>query len=235
MKITIEPQARWTLENYCDARHPNEIGGILLGRSNSTNPVVTEVFPIMNNSNTPISTYVAAEGWRPVVEHFARSHGLQMVGDFHSHPNGTIPSEQDMRAYQNELGLWVIHHARGQHTYQASNNLIHMEVELAAEPAQETKRMRLQGDSLSLGEVFVGRDGRLQAQSAVFALLQASDKTRLCFIGALRIQRGGYVILNDLAEELNLSRPIVRKHLKPLEKFKVVTLEKGGCKINYLR
>ena len=95
MTLIVPNKLRALVESY--VMKPNrslEKGGYLVGRDN----VVTAFVPVPNSSSSSHSnTYLIDPGWRPLADEFAKMLNSQVLGDLHTHPNGTVPSEQDGR------------------------------------------------------------------------------------------------------------------------------------------
>lgn len=235
-KIYVESETRFKLERLCDAKHPQEVGGYLLGETVEGDAVIRDVFPVPNVAADKDSTYqehVWGASWSELC---SKASGLSKLGHFHSHPNGAIPSAQDMEACPN-LHIWVIHHTRGQHTYRASRNYKDRVV-LLVDASEERVKPRFVGNSLQLGTIWVDERGRLQIDSLSKKLLALKDETRrLLFISWQNVEYG-YIELDKVAHQSGRIKATIRKHLTLclknglLEKgwkrgtFKVIPFEK---------
>ena len=221
-KLALEPLARFKLERLCDAQHPEEVGGKLLGISEDNTTIVKDVFGIPNvaeNRRSHYQEYSPAQYFLPLYE---RMVNLRSFGNFHSHPNGTIPSEGDMRACPG-LNLWVIHHQKGEHTFTASYDYKHMEVLLLNEQ-QERRVSEFRGNRFFLGDVEIDRFGRLMADATSMELLKLPEKTRIAYQAFLQVKdRWHEVETKVLAKALNWGHPTVRKWLKKANKLVKLT------------
>jgi len=195
---------------------------------------VNHVFPIQNASGNPRHEYSAAEGWVNVAKFYGRATGNPDVGLFHSHPNGTVPSEQDMKACAGRVELWVIHHAPGSHTYVAAENLRNLQVELAASPTAQVQLPGFSDGRYYASAVHVDTHGRLEANPTTLALMKMSDKGRAAYLAALsnarrksEWNRDTVVTLGTLAEKLNVTRVTARKRLQEAERRGLVKIGRG--------
>jgi proteasome lid subunit RPN8/RPN11 len=225
-KVILEAEARFKLERLCDAVHPQECGGALLGPQTSEIIWIKDIFPVPNvaepDKNNTYKEHSWSSYWRDL---YKASNKSNFLGTFHSHPNGTIPSEQDMRAYNDSnLHLWVVHHDRGEHTFQASIGLTHANLELAPLSCREVAIAELTDSGFRLGDIFLDEHGRVNTDNISSKLLTLNEKDRVTYIAALRIAnkyRDFYV--GDLAKKLNLTRPTTYARLKSLAKSKLVS------------
>lgn len=227
MKLLIEPLARFKLERLCDYKHPQEVGGKLLGQHINGAAVVKDIFAIPNSSQEPNRNYSSYSPYEYFLPLYEKMVSLQSFGQFHSHPNGTIPSESDMRAC-NGLNLWVIHHRIGEHTFAGSKDYQHLEVILLNE-VQEKRVIGFRGNRFFLGDIEVDDFGRIITDEKTLELLQLPEKTRKAFIKFLQYKdRWGEVETKVLAEALNVTNQTVRKWLRKASKL--VKLLKHGVK-----
>lgn len=230
--LALTGQARWFLENFCDREHPKEVGGILLGRTDvSGNFVVEDIFPIANHSETPNGQYIQAPGWDTVANFYARSRNLEVLGLFHSHPNGTIPSEQDMKAYDGKLGLWVIHHSVGKHSFAAARSLIHLPVQILSDVPLPVRSPVLMQDRANLGDMTIDQSGRLRASQLSLTLIQASEKARVAYLAIVNYcsyQGRQRFNTKAVAGYLSISQATMALRLKELDKLGLIKREYGG-------
>lgn len=218
MKMLVNPNCRFKLERLCDSKHPEEVGGKLLGIQEGNDVIVKDVFAIPNASNSRTTRYKEYSPCQYFLPLYEKMVMLTKIGNFHSHPNGTIPSEGDMKACPG-LNLWVIHHRRGEHTFTASKNYEHLEVVLLNEP-HEKSVAGFRGGQFFLGDLEIDSFGRLIGNEKSLALLNLPDKTRRAYIKFLQLKdRGGYVETKQLAEALNVTVQTVRNWLKKARKL----------------
>lgn len=94
MSLIIPRKLRTLVEGYVARKDRHlEKGGYLVGREN----VVTGFLPVPNfsDSSHTSSYFINPHATRGIAEEFAGMVGGGVIGDLHTHPNGTIPSEQD--------------------------------------------------------------------------------------------------------------------------------------------
>jgi proteasome lid subunit RPN8/RPN11 len=223
-KVILDPTARFKMERLCDGLHPQEVGGVLFGPQTPETIWVNDVFPVANiadNKNTTFKEHGWGNYWRDL---YGIANNLRWLGTFHSHPNGTIASEQDMKAYNDSnVHLWVIHHAKGEHTFQASLGLNHVDLELAAMPTREIVIPELTETGFRLGEINIDEYGRLQLDAISENMLKLDEKHRIAYITVLKLQdQYGSFYINDAVKKLNLTKVTVRQRLRTLEKAKLV-------------
>lgn len=223
-KVILDSRARFKLERLCDALYPQECGGALFGPQNSETIWVTDIFPIANVAEDKNNTYKEhgwGDYWRDLYKY---ANNCSWLGTFHSHPNGSIPSGQDMKAYNDSnLHIWCVHHNKGEHTFQASIGITHLNLELAAMPVNEMLTPELTDNGFRLGEFHIDEHGRLNADKLSLRLLDLAEKDRLTYIAIMKLKNQyGNFYVNDLANKLNLTRPTTCNRLKPLIKAKLV-------------
>jgi proteasome lid subunit RPN8/RPN11 len=93
---TVElPKALRGLVDQFILRNPSvEYGGFILGT-----PLRFESFyPVPNRSNDPRREFHVPTDWEAFVDIFAEAIGKGVVGHFHTHPDHSIPSGQDIKA-----------------------------------------------------------------------------------------------------------------------------------------
>lgn len=222
MKISLDPQARFKLERLCDFKHPREVGGRLLGMKTDDGFLIKDIFAIPNASDTPTHSYKEyspVKYFLPLYEQMTKQNG---IGNFHSHPNGSIPSEQDMKSCSG-LNLWVIHHRMGEHTFAGSKDYEHLEVVLLNEP-QEIRVANFRGQSFFLGDLEIDVYGRLIGEKKSLELLKLPEKTRRAYLAFLQEKKDRYnVDAKNIAERLNVTKQTARNWLKKATKLVRVT------------
>lgn len=213
MKLMLEPEARFKLERLCDHRHPQEVGGKLLGYFEGNDALVKDIFGVPNNSDQPNSRYKSYSPYQYFLPLYEKMVQLESFGSFHSHPNGTIPSEADMKSCSG-LNLWVIHHRIGEHTFAASKDYQHLEVIMLNEP-QERRVGGFRGNKFFLGDLEIDEFGRLLGDNKSLELLKLPDKTRRAYLKFLQLKDGwGDVQTKEIATALNSTPQTVRRWLK---------------------
>jgi len=213
-KILIEPEARFTLERLCDSFHPQEIGGFLLGEKIEGDSVIKRIFPVPNVSEKPRTNHYKKHSWGDHwSQMYSKTVNIEQLGDFHNHPNGTIPSTQDMRACPG-LHLWVIHHQMGQHTFRASRDYQDREVLLLNEVREMTKP-HFEGDLFHLGTIFVNSIGQLNINPYSEKILNLKNETRRIYLIAIQNVElwSKRIDLKNTVEQSGKSRQTVRNHL----------------------
>lgn len=240
IKAVLDVDARFQLERLCDCVHPAECGGYLLGSTidNYNVALVKAVFPIPNISKTPNTEYRLhdwGDYWGKLYHH---SSGLDILGDFHSHPNGTIPSSQDMEAHRdNDLHIWVVHHGKGLHTFMASKGLDHLSLELASQPLKETETPRMLDGSFNLGDLSVDDRGVLRGSDVSIELLKLGEKQRRVIVAILAIggrnNRYNRISANEIAKFLKVSLQTVHNWSILLVQNSILTKKWGEYRLAY--
>lgn len=212
-KILIEPEARFRLERLCDSKHPQEVGGYFLGSQIEEDVLIQDIFPVPNTSdfkNRQYKEHNWGDHWTSL---YGKTVALKALGRFHSHPNGSIPSEGDMKSCRG-LNIWVIHHGRGQHTFSGSRDFKNREVLLLNEKREVITRPHFVGDSFHLSTPIIDRDGRLELDNYSKAVLTLKDETRKMLMLSLKhADPSNRVNLKRVVEESGRTKTTVRKHL----------------------
>jgi proteasome lid subunit RPN8/RPN11 len=214
LKVLVDPLVRSKLERLCDAKWPEEVGGELLGRVADGNIYILDCLPVPNVSTRPRDRYLPYEGTRYFLPLFLKTTGLEHVGSWHSHCDGTIPSEKDMITCPG-VHMWIVHHQNGHHTYFASKNYVHVEVELL----NETPRLRgctFKAGRLILGEVGVNESGKIVGDGTSLMMWCLPEQTRAAYVVALKCRGDSPdVPIQNIASELGVSVRTARGWLKP--------------------
>lgn len=223
-RLLIEPEPRFRLERLCDERHPEEVGGFIFGHTIEGDSVVKDVFPVPNvieggKKRTTYRKHDWGDHWSTL---FGASTGLPRLGDFHSHPNGSIPSTQDMRACPG-LHVWVIHHRRGEHTFVSARDYVNLEVILVNEPHETPSKPRLIGGRLELGMAVVNQTGQLDFDGYSRKVLELGDTTRRVLLQSLsNVEKKSWgpvlVDVDAVIGRVGFTRSTVLKHLNDLVK-----------------
>jgi len=218
MKLILEPTARFKLERLCDYKHPREVGGKLLGNRTEKTFIVKDIFAIPNASETPRNTYVEYSPYTYFLDIYEKIVKLSKIGNFHSHPNGTVPSEGDMKACSG-LNVWLIHHNRGEHTFVSARNYEHLETILLNEP-QERRSSGFLDNKFFLGDIEIDSFGRVIGEMKSLELLKLPEKTRIAYLKFLQLKDSwNEVETKQLAEALNVTRQTARNWLKKAKKL----------------
>jgi len=162
-KILLDSKAKLKLETLCDAKHPEEVGGYLLGYKYLEDTIIRDIFPVPNveEGNKKYRTYREHSWGGYWCNLYASSIGLYKQGKFHSHPNGTIPSVRDIDACS-DLWIWVIHHKMGQHTFIAARNSQNREIVYLKQPEEAIFTPHFVGEKFYLGIPIVNFLGKIE-------------------------------------------------------------------------
>jgi proteasome lid subunit RPN8/RPN11 len=231
--LLLSPSVNARLARLCDALHPHEIGGFLLGTVD-VNYSAIDIFPVINTSQDSTRQFQEHPWGKSWVQLYSKMAGIRSIARFHSHPNGAIVSERDVRACGRELHLWIIHHGLGKHTYVAALNLRHVEV--AVQTTQmEAKRVMLMEDRLHLGDVSLTKSGGLEAAPLADRLLRLDEKSRRAYMAALTAPPNprrvdNFVTYAELAVMVSSTPSTVREWMKPCIKQGLAIGLHGGVK-----
>lgn len=230
-KILIEPEARFKFERLCDSHHPQEVGGYFYGIKDGDQTIIKDVFPVPNTSDKKNSQFKGHEWGDYWSTTYQKTIQMDKLGNFHSHPNGAIPSTQDMRACSG-LHIWLIHHNKGEHTFIVARDYVNREVVLINEPHTEIIKPHLKGDTLVLGHSFVDSSGIIQSSFASSKILTLKNETRRLLILALQHRSWRDTVdLSEVVKRSGKTRATVRKHLNLC--IDAELLEKGWSNREY--
>jgi proteasome lid subunit RPN8/RPN11 len=96
-EIRLENCARVVMIEAAIAASTRECCGALIGRTDSTGAVVLEAWPLTNHADDAEREYLIPADNVLAVEERARACGLDVLGFYHSHPDGsTVPSASDL-------------------------------------------------------------------------------------------------------------------------------------------
>jgi proteasome lid subunit RPN8/RPN11 len=96
LRLTLEQ--RRGIEEHARRELPNECCGILLGTRTADTKTVSEVLVCRNAASTRWTRYEIAPEDLVAAQKKARSTGVEIIGFYHSHPNGPAePSRTDLR------------------------------------------------------------------------------------------------------------------------------------------
>ncbi len=232
-KLLLEPEARFKFERLCDSWHPEEVGGYFLGIRDGDNTIIKDVFPVPNTaeSSKKRNTY-GEHSWGDFWSQlYGKTVRLDILGKFHSHPNGSIPSTNDMKACPG-LHIWLIHHKKGEHTFLAGRDYVNREVMLLNEPHEEIIKPHLKGDRLMLGISYVASSGVIHSHRATSKILTLKNESRRILLLGLQNRRyGGRINVDEVVIRSGKSRATVRKHLNFC--IEAGLLEKGWSRGEY--
>ncbi|HYF99056.1 MAG TPA: M67 family metallopeptidase [Candidatus Saccharimonadales bacterium] len=105
--IVVEKWHISTLDNLVKESGPIESCAILLGRREESRFLLQEVVPTQNKESS-IASFAIDEERLLEIYSMAEKKGLSVIGVFHSHPSGPIPSETDKVYMQINPVPWII-------------------------------------------------------------------------------------------------------------------------------
>lgn len=108
--ILLAAEAMAALVAACEAAYPEEACGLLVGRRRADGRVeVARAVPSANLADEPRRRFEVDPALRLRLQREARRGRREIVGHFHSHPDGApVPSETDLaEAWEPEL-VWLI-------------------------------------------------------------------------------------------------------------------------------
>jgi len=96
MTIVITPSVRRAIDEHVRSAYPKEGCGLLIGGENGSERWIERAIPAANADPDPERRYAIAPEEFLELEKRARQRGLQVVGFYHSHPDGGAePSPSD--------------------------------------------------------------------------------------------------------------------------------------------
>ena len=97
------------IRSHAERAYPNECCGLLVGERRDDDVFVREVHECANIALVPANQFEIDPQIRFDVERRVRDEALDLVGVYHSHPDGeAMPSETDIeRAWESSL-VWLI-------------------------------------------------------------------------------------------------------------------------------
>ena len=105
MEITVTSGVEATLLEEADRAHPLECCGLLLGRD----ATITAAQPVSNVHPDPSCHFELDPAALIAAHRAARTGGPQVIGYYHSHPNGLArPSATDQAAASGDGRVWAI-------------------------------------------------------------------------------------------------------------------------------
>lgn len=107
--ILLSPEPRAAIAAHAEAEFPNEACGLLLGQRDGAEVFITEAVASANIADEPRRRFEIDPGLRLCLQKAARKGGGQIVGHYHSHPNGAArPSETDRAGIFEADLVWLI-------------------------------------------------------------------------------------------------------------------------------
>lgn len=107
--IILPGAARAAIADHVAADYPNEACGLLLGRRQDERMVISRAVASPNISDQPARRFEVDPGLRMRLQKAARAGAEQILGHYHSHPDGAArPSKTDRAGiYEADL-VWLI-------------------------------------------------------------------------------------------------------------------------------
>ena len=107
IRLAAEPRA--AIAAHAERDFPNEACGLLLGRRNGDEVLITEAVASANIADQPARRFEIDPGLRLRLQKAEREGGGEVVGHYHSHPNGAArPSKTDCaKIFETNL-VWLI-------------------------------------------------------------------------------------------------------------------------------
>lgn len=107
--IVLPSAPRAAIAAHAAADYPNEACGLLLGQRQGADMVVSQAVASANVADEPSHRFAIDPGLRLRLQKAARTGSAQILGHYHSHPDGTAqPSNTDKAGiYEADL-VWLI-------------------------------------------------------------------------------------------------------------------------------
>ena len=107
--IILPSEPRAAIATHAVADYPNEACGLLLGQRQGDDMIVSQAVASTNVADKPSHRFAIDPGLRLRLQKAARSGSAQILGHYHSHPDGTAqPSKTDKAGiYEADL-IWLI-------------------------------------------------------------------------------------------------------------------------------
>ena len=107
--ILLSSAPRAAIAAHVAADYPLEACGLLLGRRNGEDLVISEAVASANLAEDPAHRFEVDPGLRLRLQKAARQGAGQVLGHYHSHPDGPArPSETDRAGIHEADLLWLI-------------------------------------------------------------------------------------------------------------------------------
>ncbi len=105
MPLTFSPSAHAAILHAAQEAHPNEACGLLLGQA----ALIDTALPSANVHPQPLRHFEIDPAALIAAHKAARAGGVQVLGYFHSHPNGLArPSATDAASASGDGRIWAI-------------------------------------------------------------------------------------------------------------------------------
>lgn len=219
--IELPKGLRDTIDAFVLRDPTREYGGFIFGT-----PIRFDTFlPAPNVSANPHREYLPPDNWKQFTDEFTRAVGSDVIAQVHTHPNHSIPSEQDFRAnqYWFRYARYAVliapdrEHGRTSWWVLDKNaevqNLNVVDGELEAASLLVARRYGY----LSLGNVLMDHDGALRAPGATPAVLLTNADARQLYV-RLRAHTGPRVdTQKKLTEVAGLSSARTMAAVKALD------------------
>jgi proteasome lid subunit RPN8/RPN11 len=109
MELLISRAAAAELLAAAAATPALEVCGLLLGRREALQSQVTRLVPARNVATNPANSFEIDPAILLATHRNARGEGLQVLGHWHSHPNGALaPSARDAARALDNGQIWLI-------------------------------------------------------------------------------------------------------------------------------
>ena len=105
--VAVDRQSLEIMLKDAQARKPEEACGLLVGREEGDRIKVEEVVPMSNLSKSSERFSIDPEEMYVVLQE-AEDKGMTVVGSYHSHPSGDVPSCLDAKYMQHTSYVWMI-------------------------------------------------------------------------------------------------------------------------------
>lgn len=178
MALIIPRKLRALVENYIlKGDRKKEMGGFFFGEEEN----ITAFLPMPNYADNEYSQYDFGNT-KSIAKHFARMVDGNIIGDMHTHPSGTVPSQGDS-GYINgmEWKFHIIIADKGDRDFEwfalsrkmQSVAVVYSDVELSAYGELLAREIGLK----SLGRVFISPNGELLGRDETKAILEVDADT----------------------------------------------------------
>lgn len=110
--VSIDRQTLEAIRQDAETKKPEEACGLLIGHSEGTRLMIEEVVPMPNVSRSATSFSIDPEEMYEVLQE-AEDKGMTVIGSYHSHPSGDMPSCLDEKYMEHTSYVWMIVPAEG--------------------------------------------------------------------------------------------------------------------------
>ena len=109
-KLILPSELEQQIRRHCEAAYPHEACGLLIGSGQK----VTAVVASANLSDSPENSFEIDPALIIKYQKKARAGGGQLIGHYHSHPDGKAePSDRDQQQTYDPDLIWLIVEVRG--------------------------------------------------------------------------------------------------------------------------